>query len=100
MIYAVERSSGDYEDYRTVVLVYSRDKKKAEAWAEAATAMARKADERREKIMRKLNDELSSEEWNRLYDKSEKVRSKMDPKLSPCNLSDANYYVVAVKEIK
>jgi hypothetical protein len=102
VIYVVERSSGQYEDYRTQVLFYSPDKAKAEAWAKAATEHARKQDEKREKIMRRLSDlpENDTEKWHELYDKSEKVRSKYDKTLEPSSLSDANYYVLKVKEIK
>jgi hypothetical protein len=102
MIYVVERSSGNYEDYRTTSLFYSTDKKKAQLWCNEAMMHARKQDEKREKLMRKL-DELSEDEqeqWNKTYDRAQNVKSKYDKTLDSSNLSDANYYVVEVKELK
>lgn len=102
MIYVVESVSGSYEDYRTIPLFYSADKKKAQKWCENALQHARAQDEKREKIMRKLSEvpEDDNDAWTKLYDRSEKIKSKYDKSLSPSNLSDVSYRVVALKELK
>jgi L-asparaginase/Glu-tRNA(Gln) amidotransferase subunit D len=93
-------SHGQYEDYRTNALFYSTDKKKAKQWCKDATEHARKQDAKREKLMRKLSNDLTDEGWNKIYDASEKVKSKYDKGLSPSNLSDVTYFVIGLKELK
>lgn len=105
MIYLIERCTGQYEDYRSVAVFYSTNKKLAEEWIKKARLAARSLDDRREVLMSKMRDldseiEGNIEKWHNLYDRSEKMKSKVDKGLASSDASSVAYVIVNVKELK
>lgn len=102
MIYVVMSAHGLYEDYRSYPLFYSPSKERAEQWCEAAQEYARKQQAKFKKIWSKIEalpaDEV--DEWNELYLRSQKIRSKYDKEIEPSFLGDVSYSVITLKEIK
>lgn len=99
MIYVVTNAHGTYEDYRTDVLFYSTDKRKANEWCELAMEHARVQDEKYTRLMRKLNDDLDETLWGKIFDSARKVKSKYDKHLDASNLGDVVYRVVALRPL-
>jgi len=100
MIYVVEKSSGSYSDYRTKVMFYTTDKKKAEKFCKDAKDAAHDVYVKAQALNDKMQGPLSDEDWDRLYKRGEKLKSKFDKDLSSYEAYDVNYYVLKIKELK
>lgn len=102
MIYLVQKSYGEYEDWRSEVMCYSLDKDAAQTYADRLLAEARKQGEKRNKILQKMSDlENDGGEYRYdLWEKADKVRSKLDKNLDPYYLDSVTYSVCEVEELK
>lgn len=97
-IYVVERSTGCYEDYRTVVIGWSPSKIQAELICEKAKEAADRAYARVQKLEEQEPEEYDEKIYDAIQAKIAKIRNPFDRTLDRYDFGDVSYRVFELKE--